>query len=402
MESFTYDTLPGRVVFGLRAIEHLPREIERLGARRALVLSTPQQQTLAIDISERLGRYSAGIYPHAVMHVPVEVAVKAREEAIRVGADCVVAAGGGSTIGLGKAIALHSSLPILAIPTTYAGSEMTPIYGLTEAGLKKTGRDQRVLPKTVIYDPALTFDLPLPMSITSAFNAIAHAAEALYAENFNPVTALMAEEGIRALAAGMPELVRDPRGITGRRDCLYGAWLCGAVLGTSSMALHHKLCHVLGGTWNLPHAETHTVVLPHAVAHNYVAAQEAMRRIERAMKTPNAPTGIFDLMKQLSAPLSLREIGMKQEDLDRAASLVMEAPYYNPRPPTRESVRALLDDAFFGRRPRNDGDGCVAPPALRHAVFAAFNPSLASTTSRITNFWIFPVTVIGNSSTNST
>jgi maleylacetate reductase len=351
MKAFTFEAQPGRVVFGANAIEQLPREIEHLGARRALVLSTPQQQALAVEVSERLGQRSAGIYPHAVMHVPVEVARQAREEAIRLGADCVIAAGGGSTIGLGKAIALHSDLPILAIPTTYAGSEMTPIYGLTEAGQKKTGRDPRVLPKTVIYDPNLTFDLPVPMSVASGFNAIAHAAEALYAENSNPITAMMAEEGIRALANGMPELVGNPRGAEGRGNCLYGAWLCGAVLGTSSMALHHKLCHVLGGTWNLPHAETHTVILPHAIAHNFAAAPEPMRRIERAMNISNASTGIFDLMKRLGAPVSLREVGMKQGDLDHAAQLVMESPYYNPRPPTRESVRGLLDDAFFGRRP---------------------------------------------------
>jgi len=228
---------------------------------------------------------------------------------------------------------------------------MTPIYGLTEDGMKRTGRDRRVLPKVVIYDQLLTIDLPVAMSITSGFNAIAHAAEALYAENLNPITAMMAEEGIRALAQGMPQVAKSPRDLDGRSNCLYGAWLCGAVLGTTSMALHHKLCHVLGGTWNLPHAETHTVILPHAIAFNYPAAPEAMGRIERAMKTPNAAGGIFDLMKQLNAPLSLKEIGMQHDDLDRAASLVMEAPYYNPRSTTREGILRLLDGAFFGRRP---------------------------------------------------
>ena len=351
MRSFVFESMPARVVFAENAIEHLPREIEQLGARRALVLSTPQQEALATDISRRLGQRSVGIYPHAVMHVPIEVARTARDEAIRLGADCVVAAGGGSTVGLGKAIALESGLPILAIPTTYAGSEMTSIYGLTEAGMKKTGRNRRVLPKVVIYDPLLTVDLPAAMSITSGFNAIAHAAEALYAENLNPITAMMAEEGIRALAQGMPQVAKNPRDLDGRSNCLYGAWLCGAVLGTTSMALHHKLCHVLGGTWNLPHAETHTVILPHAIAFNYPAAPEAMGRIERAMKTPNAAGGIFDLMKQLNAPLSLKEIGMQHDDLDRAASLVMEAPYYNPRSTTREGILRLLDGAFFGRRP---------------------------------------------------
>jgi alcohol dehydrogenase class IV len=351
MRSFVFESMPARVLFAENAIEHLPREIEQLGARRALVLSTPQQEALATDISRRLGQRSVGVYPHAVMHVPIEVARKARDEAARLGADCIVAAGGGSTVGLGKAIALESGLPVLAIPTTYAGSEMTSIYGLTEAGLKKTGRDRRVLPKVVIYDPLLTIGLPVKMSICSGFNAIAHAAEALYAENANPITTLMAEEGIRALAQGMPEVANNPRGLKGRSDCLYGAWLCGSVLGTTSMALHHKLCHVLGGSWNLPHAETHTVILPHAVAYNYASAPEAMARIERAMQTPNAAGGIFDLMKQLGAPLSLKEIGMKQDDLDRAASLVMEAPYYNPRSTTREGILRLLDGAFFGRRP---------------------------------------------------
>jgi maleylacetate reductase len=351
MQAFVFDAQPQRVIFGANAIEHLPREIERLGARRTLVLSTPQQQPLADDVSERLGHGSAGVYPHAVMHVPVEVARKAQEEVARLGSDCLVAAGGGSTIGLAKAIALHSNLPILAIPTTYAGSEMTPIYGFTEGGLKRTGRDPRVLPKTVIYDPNLTLELPPGMSVTSGFNAIAHAAEALYAQNSNPVTALMAEEGIRALAEGMPEIVRDPRGAKGRSDCFYGAWLCGAVLGTTSMALHHKLCHVLGGTWNLPHAETHTVILPHAIAFNYAAAKDAMRRIEGAMRTSDAASGIFELMSKLGAPTSLQEIGMKRDDLDRAASLATEAPYYNPRQVTRERILELLEDAFWGRRP---------------------------------------------------
>jgi len=197
----------------------------------------------------------------------------------------------------------------------------------------------------------LTIDLPVAISITSGFNALAHAAEALYAENANPVTTMMAEEGIRALARGMPEVAKNPRDLDGRSECLYGACLCGAVLGSTSMGLHHKLCHVLGGTWKLPHAAAHAVILPHAVAYNYAAAPEAMARIERTMKTSNAASGIFDLAKQLGAPISLKEIGMKQDDLDCAASLVMEASYDNPQPTTRAKMRKLLDDAFFGRRP---------------------------------------------------
>jgi alcohol dehydrogenase class IV len=352
MRSFTYNQLPGRVVFGVGALDLLPREIELLGAKRALVLSTPEQKAQAEDVARRLGARCAGIFPRAVMHVPIEIAREARAEAKRLGADCAVAVGGGSTTGLGKAIALGSALPILAIPTTYAGSEMTPIYGLTEGGLKKTGRDRAVLPKTVIYDPTLTVGLPIGLSVTSGFNAIAHAAEGLYAEDANPIMDLMAEDGIRALAQGLPTIVKRPQDLDARSDCLYGAWLCGTVLGAVGMALHHKLCHVLGGTWDLPHAETHTVVLPHALAYNAAAAPDAMQRVERALAAPRAAQGIYDLMQNLGAPLALKDIGMKETELDRAAALATTAPYFNPRRIDRDSIRALLDDAFFGRRPQ--------------------------------------------------
>jgi alcohol dehydrogenase class IV len=352
MRSFSYNQLPGRVVFGVGALDALPHEIDLLGARRALVLSTPEQRTQAQEIAGRLGDRCAGIFPRAVMHVPVETAREARAEAKRLGADCAVAIGGGSTTGLGKAIALESALPILAIPTTYAGSEMTPIYGITEGGMKKTGRDRNVLPRTVIYDPALTVGLPVGLSVTSGFNAIAHAVEALYAQDSNPISSLMAEDGIRALANGLPRVVENPSNLDARGDCLYGAWLCGAVLGAVGMALHHKLCHVLGGTWNLPHAQTHTVILPHAVAYNYTAAPDAMRRVERALHAPQAAQGIYDLMKRLGAPLALKDIGMRETDLDRAADLATQAPYFNPRSPDRAGIRELLDAAFHGRRPQ--------------------------------------------------
>ena len=354
MRSFSYTQLPGRVVFGVGALDHLPREIELLGASRALVLSTPEQEAQAEDVAKRLGARCAGMFARAVMHVPIEIARAARDEAKRLRADCAVAIGGGSTTGLGKAIALESALPILAIPTTYAGSEMTPIYGLTEGGLKKTGRDRKVLPKTVIYDPTLTLGLPVGLSVTSGFNAIAHAAEGLYAEDANPIMSLMAEDGIRALANGLPVIVKNPKDLEARSECLYGAWLCGAVLGAVGMALHHKLCHVLGGTWNLPHAETHTVVLPHALAYNADAAPDAMRRVERGLGAPHAAQGVYDLMKRLGAPLALKDIGMKEAELDRAAALATTAPYFNPRPIDRLGIRALLDNAFSGRRPGSD------------------------------------------------
>ncbi|MDP3135254.1 MAG: maleylacetate reductase, partial [Burkholderiaceae bacterium] len=241
MKDFVYNGQPSRVVFGPGSLAHLEREIDLLGAKRALVLSTPEQAAQAQMVADRLGGRSAGIFPRAVMHVPIETAREAREEARRLGADCAVAIGGGSTTGLGKAIAMESGLPILAIPTTYAGSEMTPIYGITEGGLKKTGKDARVLPRTVIYDPELTLSLPVAMSVTSGMNAIAHAAEGLYAQDSNPVMNLMAEEGIRAIAQALPGIRRRADDVDARGDALYGAWLCGSVLGNVGMALHHKL-----------------------------------------------------------------------------------------------------------------------------------------------------------------
>jgi maleylacetate reductase len=328
--------------------------VERLGARRALVLSTPEQVDSARRVAELLSDRSAGVFARAVMHVPIEAAREARDQASRLGADCAVAIGGGSTTGLGKAIALDSGLPIVAIPTTYAGSEMTPIYGLTEAGIKKTGRDPRVLPRTVIYDPELTLTLPVALSVTSGLNAIAHAAEGLYAHDGNPIVALMAEEGIRALAAALPRLHAEPKDLGARSDALYGAWLCGAVLGHVAMGLHHKLCHTLGGSFNLPHAEVHSVVLPHALAYNTAAAPEAMWRIARALgggSGDDAPAMLQDLARRLGAPTSLREIDMPADGLDRVAELAVSTPYPNPRPLERGALRDLLQRAFDGAPP---------------------------------------------------
>jgi len=351
MRDFVYDQLACRVVFGAGTFDKLATEVDRLGLSKLLVLSTPGQVKLAEEVARRLGARAAGLYPHARMHVPIETAQAARAEARRLGADGAVAIGGGSTIGLGKAIALESGLPIVAIPTTYAGSEMTPIYGLTEGGAKKTGRDAKVLPRTVIYDPLLTLGLPAKISGPSGMNAIAHCVEALYAENANPATSLMAEEGIRALAHSLPRIAADLGDLDARGDALYGAWLAGISLGAVGMALHHKLCHTLGGSFNLPHAETHTIVLPHAAAYNSEAAPEAMQRIARALGGKEAAAGLYDLAAALGAPLALKEIGLQEQDLDHAAEIATRNPYYNPRPISRDGIRRLLEDAFHGRRP---------------------------------------------------
>jgi maleylacetate reductase len=351
MRSFVYQSVPSRVIFGVGSLDKLPEEIQKLNATKALVLSTPEQRQSGLDMVARLGSRAAGLFDRAVMHVPIETAQAARAEAERLGADCCVAVGGGSTTGLAKAIALVSTLPILAVPTTYAGSEMTPIWGITEGGRKTTGRDIRVLPKTVLYDPCLTVTMPAMLSATSGMNSIAHCVEALYAEEANPIISLMAEEGIRAFAESLPVVVQEPGNLEARSQALYAAWLGGIALGAVGMALHHKLCHTLGGTYNLPHAETHTVVLPHAVAYNTPAAPEAMSRIARALGARSAAEGLYDLAARLGAPTSLAALGMRAGDLDQAADIAVQNPYYNPRAITREGIRALLQDAFEGRRP---------------------------------------------------
>lgn len=351
LQSFIYNGQIPRVVFGAGSLRQLEHEIDQLGAKRALVLCTPEQRASAELVAGIIGLRCAGIFDGAVMHVPIETARKARDVARELEADCAIAIGGGSTTGLGKAIALESALPILAIPTTYAGSEMTPIYGITEAGIKKTGRDARVLPRTVIYDPELTVSLPAALSVTSGINAIAHAAEGLYAEDANPIMSMLAEEGIRALARGLPKILADPHDIAARSECLYGAWLCGAVLGNVGMGLHHKLCHTLGGSYNLPHAETHTIVLPHALSYNAPAAPEAMHCIARALGASIAAQGMFDLATSLGAPTALKDIGMLEGELDACADIASRNAYANPRAIRKEAIRNLLEDAYHGNRP---------------------------------------------------
>jgi alcohol dehydrogenase class IV len=351
LRSFIYDALPARVIFGAGTLARAGEELARLGARRAVVLSTPEQAETAKSLVASLGNNAAGIFAHAAMHTPVEVTAAAMAEVHAVDADCTVAIGGGSTIGLGKAIALRTDLPQIAIPTTYAGSEMTPIIGETEGGRKTTQRTQKVLPETVIYDVELTLSLPAKLSVTSGMNSVAHAVEALYAENRNPIVSLMAEECIAAFARSLPKIVADPTDRQARSDALYGAWLGGTCLGAVGMALHHKLCHVLGGSFDLPHAETHTVVLPHALAYNAAAAPEAAERIARAIGARDAASGLFDLEKSLGAPTSLRELGMPEDGIERAADIAMQSPYWNPRPLERGAIRDLIARAWVGERP---------------------------------------------------
>jgi maleylacetate reductase len=349
--SFTFENLPCRVVFGSGTLSAAKAEIERLGGKRALVLTTPQQEAQGAKLGSALGPFYAGIFTGATMHTPVEVTEQALAAMKACDADCVVSLGGGSTTGLGKALALRTGVNQLCIPTTYAGSEMTPILGETKDGLKTTVRSNEVLPETVIYDVDLTLSLPVGLAATSGINAIAHAVEALYARDRNPVISLMAEEGIRALARALPAIAAKSDDREARTEALYGAWLCGVCLGTVGMALHHKLCHTLGGTFDLPHAETHTIVLPHVLAYNAPAVPDAMARMARAIGAADAAQGLYDLARRLNAKLALRDIGMPERGIDKAADLAVTNAYWNPRPLERNAIRDLIARAWSGEPP---------------------------------------------------
>jgi alcohol dehydrogenase class IV len=351
MKTFVHRGQITKVVFGSGTRRRLPEEADALGCRRVLILCTPGQVNQAAKVRDLLGAAAVGTFAEAAPHTPVEVTEKALAYAGTVGADSVLAIGGGSTVGLGKAIAARTGLPQLALPTTYAGSEMTPILGETEGCRKTTRRLPEVLLKTVVYDVDLTLTLPAAISVVSGINAMAHAVEALYAQDRDPVAFLLAGEALDSLTRSLPVIVQRPDDGEARADALYGAWLAGTCLGTVGMALHHKVCHVLGGTFGLPHAETHAVVLPHVVAYNGPAAPEAMARITQALPGADAASALFDFAGRLGAPRALRDLGMPESGIEQAAELIVRDAYWNPRPVDRTAVRGFLTRAWAGETP---------------------------------------------------
>ncbi|MEK1899097.1 MAG: maleylacetate reductase [Rhizobium sp.] len=352
MEHFVYTGNPGRVIFGSGTISRLAEEADRLGARRLLVLSTPEQESQAQDIAAHLGTRVAGMYSKATMHTPTNVTADAMRQVEALRADGLVAIGGGSTTGLGKAIAYRTDLAQIVVPTTYAGSEATPILGETEGGRKVTRSDPRILPEIIVYDVDLTLSLPVSMSVTSGMNAVAHAVEALYAREANPIISMMALEGINAIVRALPGISQNPGDRMSRSDALYGAWLCGICLGSVGMALHHKLCHTLGGMFNLPHAAMHTVVLPHAIAYNASAAPAAMDMLGGKLGAADPAQALFDLSRRLGATMSLQELGMPQGSVGAAVEQAMSNAYWNPRTLEKEGLTNLLERAFRGDEPR--------------------------------------------------
>lgn len=350
-EEFAATSAAVRVRFGVGVRHKVGEEMGALGLSRALILTTPQQAQTGAEFAAQLGTKAVGVYSGAAMHTPVAISEEATARALELGADCVVSVGGGSTTGLGKAIALRTDLPQIVVPTTYAGSEATAILGQTEAGRKTTLTSPKVQPEVILYDAELVRTLPVGMTVTSALNAMAHAAEGLYAQNRSPMSTLMALEGLRAFRDALPRVLDNPENLHARGETLYGAWLCGTVLGTVGMALHHKLCHTLGGSFDLPHAETHSVILPHAIAYNESAAARELAPVAEIFGAATAGQALHDFAVRMKAPLSLRDLGMKEADLDRATEIATQNPYWNPRPIEAGALRQLLQNAWSGAAP---------------------------------------------------
>jgi alcohol dehydrogenase class IV/protocatechuate 3,4-dioxygenase beta subunit len=376
MRSFVYTAHPARVLVGAGTLAELPDEVRRLGAARAFVLTTPELAEPATRATRYLGPLVAGVFDGVAMHTPVEVTDRVERLVREQAADCLVSIGGGSSTGLGKALAARTGLPQVAVPTTYAGSEVTPVVGETANGVKVTRSAPDLVPRTVVYDVELTVGLPVALSVASGVNAMAHAVEALYSPQANPVTDGFALQAITRLARALPRIAAQPDDLDARADALIGAWLAGTCLATVGMGLHHKLCHVLGGSFDLPHAQTHTVLLPHVMVYNAPAAPEAMRRIAEALGAADAPTGVYDLIAGLRGPISLAELGLADGDLPRvvkeAARQAVAHPYPNPRPVQADGLRILLSEAHLGKRPGGPEPALPDTSRLTAQVVASF------------------------------
>ncbi|HMG80026.1 MAG TPA: maleylacetate reductase [Xanthobacteraceae bacterium] len=344
-EAFTHDVPPQRVVFASGALARVADEAARLKIDRALIVATPGSGArLGQKVSDLLGTRAVDLHAQAVMHVPKAVAEAGLKAALENNADGLIAVGGGSAIGLAKAIALETGLPILALPTTYSGSEGTPIFGMTDGERKITGRDAKVVPRTIIYDPDLTLGLPAAVSAASGMNAIAHCVEALWVDSRTPVTVGLASEATRRFAHSLPRVVAVGSDIAARGECLIGAWLAGAVLSAGT-ALHHKLAHVLGGL-GLPHAETHAIILPHVMRFNLQAAPEANERLQDALGHDIPEAAVAAMLHSFPIPKRLRDVGFDSAKMDFVAGEIAAAAITAPRPASASDVRELLAAAY--------------------------------------------------------
>lgn len=351
MRPFTYDQLPTRVVFGSGYRTAVPEQVERLGARSVLILDGVPGTGVTDQVVAALGSRVAGVLDGLAQYITRERIAEATRTFDARSTDCLLSVGGGSAIGLAKAVAVARDAPLVAVPTTYSGSEMTPIYSVTVDGAKQTQRDNRALPRIVVYDPEVTLTLPVALTTSSAFNALAHCVEALYGPTGNPVTSLAALEGARVLASALPRVVAAPDDREARSDLLWGSYLGGVSIAGGGIALHHKICHVLGAGHDLPHAALNAVILPYALSYNAPAVPDVMARLGEAWGSGDPVKHLHALAEATGAPTSLRALGMDPEDIDRDAERIRLAVRENPRPVTAVAMAALLRAAWEGTGP---------------------------------------------------
>lgn len=352
--NFSHDTLGQRLLFGSgKAALNLVEEVSRLGAQRVMLIAAPYEAHIAHSVTQQISVHVT--YEDVVQHVPIEKAEDARRVATEHEIDLLVCVGGGSTTGLAKAVAMTTGIPIVAVATTYAGSEATNVWGLTEAARKTTGVDNKVLPVTVVYDAELTYSLPVELSVASGLNAMAHCIDSMWAPRADPINQALAAEGIRALASGLPRITENPTDEQGREEALYGAYLSAVSFASAGSGMHHKICHVLGGTYNLPHAQTHATVLPYVLAFNAPFAPRADARIAAAFGTSTGLEGLNRLREKLNAPQALKDYGFNEADIEEAVSIAMPIiPESNPRPVTAENLAELLHAAWAGSTPTSN------------------------------------------------
>jgi maleylacetate reductase len=349
--TFEHESWPQRVVFdSFAAADHVASEVSRLGGSRVMTIASEASGALTDPVLAHLP--TVVHHTEVVMHVPVDVADRARRVAAEHEVDVIVCVGGGSTTGLAKAVALTTGLPIVAVPTTYAGSEATPVWGLTEAGHKTTGVDVRVLPRAVVYDASLTTSLPVALTVSSGLNAMAHCVDSMWAPTSDPINRAFALEGIAALRQSLPRVVEDGSDVEGREQLLYGSYLAAAAFASAGSGLHHKICHHLGGRYDLPHAQTHAVVLPHVLALNAPGVPALERRMANAFGSATALDGLWSLVDTIGAPTDLRRYGLTDDDLGEAVTAILPSvPATNPVPVDAATLLRLLQNALEGTRP---------------------------------------------------
>jgi len=358
-----HNATPPRIVFGPGRSSVLGEEVERLGARRAMIVTTPGRASMGDRFATAISDRCVGLLPEAISQVPVDLVRRGVEKAAGRGADCLVAVGGGAATGLCKGIAYETGLPIIAVPTTYSGSEMTGFCGMTSDGVKRMHESLAMRPRTVIYDAELSLGLPPSTSASSAMNALAHCIDAVYLPSLSPLLAPAAVEGARIVATTLPALLAKPRDLDLRNEMLYGAYLSGAAL-TGGFALQHAVAHMLGGSYGVEHGTAHAVVLPYATAYLQQHAPQALGRIAEAVGTADLASYVWDLTNSAGLPVRLADVGFPAEDLDRAVHIATTADATpsdpdvhdanrpgNPAPVTDSAVRAVLEAAADGRRP---------------------------------------------------